>query len=290
MQNLLYGLNQDRELVSVYDVVKGLPCKCTCPGCGGQLIARQGEQKQWHFAHYNAEECSTGYQTSIHLLGKEIIKRNKKILVPVTKYKGDVINCEYDNYPYGYNINNKMCYGFGRYETALVIGMLEKTAYTEVLLDDVYLEQKEGDIIPDIVVVAKGRKILIEIYVTHKVDAEKLKKIKSLGLSCIEIDLSKIDRGITEDVLEEKIYDRSNIVSLYNAKDSTRFQLALEKFKNSKFVIDQITPRKGTFCHLCKRMYYNGKAYRMKGIYFCESCYQNIKMVLSRFGIGLVDE
>ncbi len=41
----------DDSFVDVEDVPRGAKCGCICPACKTPLIARQREEKEWHFAH-----------------------------------------------------------------------------------------------------------------------------------------------------------------------------------------------------------------------------------------------
>ncbi len=54
-----------------------------------------------------------------------------------------------------------------------------------------------GEIVPDLIATVNGRDIFIEVFVTHVVDAEKLSVTKELGVPCIEIDLSSVDRNLS---------------------------------------------------------------------------------------------
>lgn len=74
------------------------------------------------------------------------------------------------------------------------IRQVERTAISEkeIPVDRVELEKRFDDIIPDIVVYSGDKYFFIEIYVTHPIDDEKLKKLKEKNISTIEIDLSKI--------------------------------------------------------------------------------------------------
>ena len=71
----------------------------------------------------------------------------------------------------------------------------------EISIDDVELEKRFDDIIPDTVVYSGDKYFFIEIYVTHHIDDEKLKKLKEKNISTIEIDLSKIKRDISVEEL-----------------------------------------------------------------------------------------
>jgi len=77
----------------------------------------------------------------------------------------------------------------------------------EIPVDRVELEKRFDDIIPDIVVYSGDKYFFIEIYVTHPIDDEKLKKLKEKNISTIEIDLSKIKRDISVEELSEMLID-----------------------------------------------------------------------------------
>lgn len=77
-------------------------------------------------------------------------------------------------------------------------------------IDDVKLEKRFDDIIPDIVVDSGDEHFFIEIYVTHPIDDEKLKKLKEKKISTIEIDLSKIKRDISVEELSDILLKSSD--------------------------------------------------------------------------------
>jgi hypothetical protein len=79
-KELVYALNPEGKHVYIDDVENGLDCNCTCPACGGQLIARnEGKKNKHHFAHYNKAECDYVCQTNIHCLAEEISKKRKQL-------------------------------------------------------------------------------------------------------------------------------------------------------------------------------------------------------------------
>ncbi|MBR9847520.1 MAG: hypothetical protein GYB35_16100 [Algicola sp.] len=64
-----------------------------------------------------------------------------------------------------------------------------------------------------------GRKLFIEIAVTHYVDEEKLRKIENSGISTIEIDLSEYRNGFTKEQLEETLIQGTKAKQwIYNTK------------------------------------------------------------------------
>lgn len=67
----------------------------------------------------------------------------------------------------------------------------------EIDIEKVELEQRFGNVIPDVVIYTGGKKFFVEIYVTHPIDNNKLQKLKEANISTIEIGLSKERSTIT---------------------------------------------------------------------------------------------
>jgi competence CoiA-like predicted nuclease len=150
---LPYGL-KNGEIVSIYDVESGLACECVCPACKGTLIAKKGSEKQHHFAHYDSEDCGKGTETIIHRLSKEIFSNSKSFTTPELKLKNsDIIVFE----------------------------------PMQISIDNVKLEHRLDDIIPDIIIESNGKELLVEIAVTHEICFPKTRTIEEKGISTIEI-------------------------------------------------------------------------------------------------------
>ena len=66
---------KDNQIVKIQDIERGKNCNCICPACGSPLIARKGNVNIWHFSHINGSNCTYGYQTSLHLLAKDIFTK-----------------------------------------------------------------------------------------------------------------------------------------------------------------------------------------------------------------------
>lgn len=207
MVQLTHAIKKDgsgEKLVSVDEVSNGIACNCYCPFCDERLIAKNGGTKvAHHFAHESGSDCVHGYQTSLHLMAKEIISEVKRFYVP-------------DIYVH---FNNKS-------KELLEPGK-------ELIVDAVELEKKSGDIIPDIIVYSGSSKLYVEIAVTHEVDEAKQTKIKEQDVSTIEIDLSKFDRSITREELKSYLLgDIDEKRWVYNKAEN----YALQKFKeNAKY-------------------------------------------------------
>ena len=186
---LIYAL-KDGDIVSIDEVQSGKDCGCVCPACGDELIARKGEKRMHHFAHRSNEDCEYGYESSLHLAAKDILSRSEKMVIPPI----------YVEFPQS-----------GKSKELLY---LKK----EIPVDRVELEKRFDTIIPDIVVYSGDKYFFIEIYVTHPIDDEKLKKLKEKNISTIEIDLSKIKRDISVEELSDILLKSSDRKSWkYNA-------------------------------------------------------------------------
>jgi Competence protein CoiA-like family len=148
------------ELTEIDNVTRGLDCGCICPVCKAPLVAKRGPDRQKHFAHYK-KDVSHSPETIIHYLAKAIIESEKKVSTP----------------PITISFNSKK-------EDWIL------SEFKEYEFDTVVSEQKEKNIVPDLIGFKKGRRLYIEIFVTHAIDQEKASYLKKENRSTIEIDLS----------------------------------------------------------------------------------------------------
>lgn len=208
MKNNLYVALKDNQLIDIESVPSGLRCGCVCPYCHEKLIAKKGKKRQHHFAHYSGDSCQYGYQTSLHLMAKEIISELKTFSIPKV-------------YLNALNKNEKI------------------SDSMNIQIQEVYLEHKIDDIIPDIILkTSNGQSLLVEIYVTHSIDQQKLEKIKKLNISTIQIDLSKIDRLITkEELIGFLNSDNSNKQWIYNSCVEKYYKYFLNLAQKYKIVV-----------------------------------------------------
>lgn len=193
---LPYGLRKEGEverLLHISEILpheSGLRCNCVCPNCGERLQAKLPKTKEDftpRFAHHNADTCDYATETALHMKAKEIIEREKSMVIPsVVAY---------------YNNLSK-----------------EVSPKREVSFDRVALERRVGNIIPDILAYKDERPLMIEITITHGIDDDKFEKIEKLGISTLEIDLSDMDTDFDPEFLREQIIDSiDNKFWIYNA-------------------------------------------------------------------------
>jgi hypothetical protein len=229
--NMVFGLNASSKPVHISEVENGLACGCTCPGCGSDLIAKKGPIQEHHFAHASGSDCAAGVESGLHLAAKDILAEREEIFLPaaVVKFQGGKKPIE--------------VFPSGLYK-----------------LSNIRLEKGIGSIVPDLLLDIDGKPMAIEIFVTHRVDALKIKKLEKLGLSTIEIDLSDIARDLDRGFIEEVVVDGYERKTwLYNPDVEARFEEARSAAKQF-----EIEPRGCAlhvdYCPISAREYY-GKPY-----------------------------
>ncbi len=174
MNQTIFAL-KNQKVVCIDEVESGLECGCVCPACGEQLVAKKGKVKAHHFAHYSGTECKYGYETSLHWAAKDIISKAGSFVVPAV----------YVRFDYTYK------------KDELVSDAME------IPVDRVELERRFDDIVPDIIIYAGEKELLLKISASHKVDEAKKIKIKEMNISAIEIDLSQMKEPLSLERLSE---------------------------------------------------------------------------------------
>ena len=186
--------------------------ECKCPKCNKMLVARMGNVRVHHFYHKQSSNCVGGYESALHLLAKDLIASGISIMIP--EYR---ISDHSEGQEYFVDDNHILFENSGFEKTIIKPDKVE----VEVIIDEIR---------PDLLIEHKGRKLIIEILVTHAVDEKKRKRIEESGISAIEIDLSayhknelispdEMKRIISESteekrwVFNKKIFDRNKLLS-----------------------------------------------------------------------------
>ncbi|NTV70425.1 MAG: hypothetical protein HGA71_09790 [Azonexaceae bacterium] len=170
-QSLLqsFAMDKDGRIRSVEEVARGLACECVCPSCGAPVIARQGEIREWHFAHSTESDCEGGTETALHLAAKQLLLESGGLTIPEILVQREV------RLPDG---------RVGKGEARRPERWID--------FQTVEAEKTIGSIRPDIVAVVGHTMLFIEIAVTHFVDEEKRAVLASYEVPAIEIDLASL--------------------------------------------------------------------------------------------------
>lgn len=234
---------KNSNLISIDEVEKGLACNCTCPACGSTLIARKGDIKVHHFAHYKADECNRCVETSLHLLAKEILMEELVIKLPA------------------------LYLDFGKQTYKMKELIFDERSFE---FDNVYIEKKIDDIVPDIILEYQGNKLLVEIFVTHNIDDEKLHKIERMGISTLLIDLSEFEIDTSKVLLKDIIINSTEHKKwVYNKKERAIYNRFREKAKPFKRAANGT----GNFCPQYLYGWKGESSARWDDCIYCEYCF-----------------
>lgn len=169
----------DGTLVHIADVPSGLACNCICPGCGRRMVAKKGEIQGHHFAHYvrrDGQTCVSAGETALHKFAKRVLDGRLEIALPamVVEDHGD---------------------------REVVVEAERRT------FDHAILEKKDGQIVPDVVLLLRDRRLIVEFKVTHPCDEQKIARIRAMDIGAIEIDLSQYRDHVLSEIGDQILYD-----------------------------------------------------------------------------------
>ncbi len=176
---------------------RGLKCNCICAACKRSLVAKMGEVKAPHFAHYVEKgtilDCSAqkANESGLHQMAKEIVKESTYINLPAIEIEAEYDlsrNVNDEKQCESLHIKDKQTWHFSSAE-------VEKTC--KGFTPDVYLHGEKTD-------------LLVEIMVTHPVGDEKKERVKQIGLPMIQIDISDIYNnleGFSKETLRRELID-----------------------------------------------------------------------------------
>jgi hypothetical protein len=184
---LAYGERRDGTIAHISEVPSGLSCDCCCPGCKSQLVARKGAEKVHHFAHHGAIPCHHARESALHKLAKEVLNDRRELLVPAV--------------------------GAWIGHDALITH--EERVHR---FDDAVLEHHLDTIVPDVIVRKGKHPLLVEMFVTHRCDLEKVKRVEALGIACVEVDLRSLQRNATREQVAQALTASADRWWVFNPK------------------------------------------------------------------------
>lgn len=86
MIHLFAGIGPQGEMRFIGEVERGAACGCRCPECDSPLIAKQGNEKEWHFAHESGQErpeCHAGAMNMLRRLAIEHLSKRDDLRLPM---------------------------------------------------------------------------------------------------------------------------------------------------------------------------------------------------------------
>ena len=214
-----YALNSDGIITHICHAEHKGHFKC--PYCNGEMIAKQGKIRKWHFAHKVLSENCT-YETYLHALAKIKIRnwfyQSDKILINLDTLHqcSEIHNCQWANPDLLYDCEKHAFQTFDlkNYFNSCTIEQTYKNFRADLFL---YNNQIKRD------------PIFIEICVKHPCEQEKINS----GLRIIELIIESEDD--IEQIINSPIEENDHI-RLYNFKTQIEFTDSLNK-PLSKFIL-----------------------------------------------------
>lgn len=186
-ESIPFALSEsDHRVYEPRAVPLGKRCGCVCPGCRQPVYAKHclSEKRAPHFAHTPGSDCTSGYETAVHLAAKQLIEARGMLLFPALSVSISVVDA----------------LGERHTPTREIVAAGQRT------LTNVVLEEAMGQIRPDVRVDTLDLgTVLVEVAVTHFVDEIKLARIVEMRVGAIEIDLSTL-RDATFSALESALF------------------------------------------------------------------------------------
>ena len=230
-----FGINSNKEYVYIktndYENVEKYK-ECYCPECGDKLLPRMGAVNVWHFAHERNKECNANFESNLHKYAKEVIKNNNKIKVPWLTVKGYF---ELDK------ANKLLIADMQKWDKENVENISREMYLDSSIRNYKWIgaEIKIDDFIPDCVIEIAGKRVAIEIFVTHGVDEVKARKAKESDIDMIEIYLGGIENEMFEEGfdLEKYILEDAIRLWIYKTKIETKDKEIYERVYNTKHYV-----------------------------------------------------
>ena len=256
----------DGKMYHISEVENGLNCNCVCPKCNTRLVAKQGDIQLWHFAHESSINCSFSNESALHLYAKQLLLGIGHIKVPRVRYFDGLedIDLNYQEH-YGNSLVN------GEFDLIREIYIVKDVKIDDALVEETIHIPEEASYRADIILICGGKKLVVEIKVTHEVDEYKRKKIIKSNLSALEIDLSGIDLSNDKDsILNILIEDSKRKYWVYNKKANDEIKTNYKKviyrgkrYPQKSYICPETKKYHNRMCSDCRyaAYYYSGDGF-----------------------------
>jgi hypothetical protein len=189
MTHISFGVHKSGRVIDAVEAVRGLACECTCPVCGGRLLARKGEVKAPHFAHHDSSNCVGAAMTALHLAAQQLIVDAQHLALPPLEVHVAQHHVRLGTYQKTKCFEHGALWVLGGAEAEVAIGFGRRA---DVVGDDPLM----------------GR-VAVEVRVTHEVDADKARDLVALGIPCVEVNLQEwVGQMLTMATLAEQVLER----------------------------------------------------------------------------------
>jgi hypothetical protein len=218
---LPFGL-KDGQYFHISQVDRGLRCNCRCPGCGAELVAKQGEDTAHHFAHRAKSDCTYQPESALHDYSKRLISRQLSFQTPNLH-----VIVQGDSYGFGFSVDDVIR---GKQHTVNA-GVFERTY---------------EDIVPDVQLETDAGLIFVEVAVTHFVDRDKRSKLRRIGVPTVEIDLSTVALDSSLTAIDQAVMSDMSLRKWAYHPEESDLQSRLSKDLQAKIAAYELEHRHST--------------------------------------------
>jgi hypothetical protein len=230
-----YAWSETQQLVDILSLPESdLRIKYACLSCGQALTPKRGNIRVWHFAHRPQAVCSR--ETYLHVLGKQAFLQTYQACLKASR-------------PFTLQIYQYPCWKPYAYLPGITsvcgeprLRSYDLTAYYQ----QIELETKVGDFIPDLTLTGEMGVMFIEIAVTHQ-----------MGLAKQHSDYR---------ILELQLKNEADVLPIYAGLLTERADFLYDSGKVSYpsrgayglkcFHFHRVVPQKGTTCGCAEEFVY----------------------------------
>ena len=193
---------------------------CPDPNCTSRVTPKKGEIRQHHFAHKQNQGNCYGFETSLHLLAKDILQELDEIEIPGISLSPNLIFDYFEKEireierKYSLFLPKKIYQD----QSFNILFKKQPSIFKHRLLNlqefDIEVEKNLDKIRPDLTLISKenpDKRLHLEIAVTHFVDDLKSDYIKQNNWSLIELDFSEHyhrDRDFTKSAVRKAVLEK----------------------------------------------------------------------------------
>ena len=208
-----------------------------CLGCDKEMEARNGEIRDPYFAHIpiitqTEKKCTYSDETYRHKLAKEILQRIKKVKVPnLYKYApvgvyGKANKLDDSKYIYASSVKNEIQF-YENDRSEIRYGRdidFDKNKDKHLLIqpDVTFFDNTDSPI------------LFIEVVATHKVDLNKLLKLKRLGINTIQVSIPRE----SPEAIEEIFHKTNRTEWLFNHEQENAEYIFIPQGNNQRILPD----------------------------------------------------
>jgi hypothetical protein len=165
-RRVVFAQDEQGRLIHIDSVRRGKACNCRCLACNETLIARHGEIKAHSFAHMSGTECQYAIDAMLNRLASELIAARGCFRTPALTVAASRVG------PLG------------------AIERDETIPSRHLRVESVRIDRCVHRQRPSVVMLVKGRELILEMTHAHRLDAHKRAAIEKFGLPAIELHLA----------------------------------------------------------------------------------------------------